>query len=201
MVNAPKTIVIGAQAFEILNFEVSTPGRQEEGARCMWFAVWLTDLLRWPFCEQPIHCLTVLSARQRCVWGSKWAFDSISLHPPAQVRLSRPIPPSDEHLRRSVRQQRLSLWSDWESLGGALQGDVGVCAWAHERLDVFAQGTNNELLHKWYEFNGWSDWESLGGTRIGDPAAVSWVENRIDVVARGTDSAIWHKYWDGVWKP
>ncbi|XYH99301.1 sulfatase-like hydrolase/transferase [Sorangium sp. So ce1128] len=92
----------------------------------------------------------------------------------------------------------LKLESSWESLGGDLNSTPAVCSWASGRLDVFARGQNNELLHKY--FNGtWSDWESLGGELSSAPAAVSWGERRIDVVAHGQSGELLQKYFNGTW--
>ena len=76
-----------------------------------------------------------------------------------------------------------------------------VVAWGPNRLDVFAQGTDFAMWHKWWDGSAWgpsvSDWESLGGILTSEPVAVAWAENRLDVFVRGTDSALWHKWWDG----
>jgi hypothetical protein len=74
-----------------------------------------------------------------------------------------------------------------------------AASWGNGRLDVFALGSSQELLHKWWDpSHGWSGWGSLGGKLSSSPAAVSWGPNRIDVFARGTDDALKHKWWDGV---
>ena len=87
----------------------------------------------------------------------------------------------------------------WESLGGVLTSEPAVSSWAPGRLDVFARGTDNALLHRWYGNNAWSGWESLGGVLASAPAAVSWADGRIDVFARGTDNALKHLWYDGNW--
>ena len=71
-------------------------------------------------------------------------------------------------------------------------------SWGAGRLDVFGQGPDAAVWHKWYE-NGWSSWESLGGIKTSDPAAVSWGPGRIDIFARGQDNALWHRWYDGGW--
>jgi murein DD-endopeptidase MepM/ murein hydrolase activator NlpD len=83
-------------------------------------------------------------------------------------------------------------WVRTETLGGQLTSGPGVASWGPGRLDVFARGSNNSLIHKWYS-NGWWNWESLGGIITSDPAAVSWGVGRIDVFARGGDNALWHR--------
>jgi len=86
----------------------------------------------------------------------------------------------------------------WEGVGNSVQGTPAVASWGPERLDVFARGQNNELLHRWYD-GRWHDWESLGGTLTSPPAAVSWGPGRIDVVARLQDGRLYQRWYDGQW--
>ena len=88
-------------------------------------------------------------------------------------------------------------WSDWEYLGGEFASAPTVASWADNRLDVFVQGTNNHLMHKWWDGHQWSGWEDLGGELTEAPAAVSWGLNRLDCFIRGKDNQLWHKWWDG----
>jgi len=124
-------------------------------------------------------------------------------------RLAHNSMPLDEYLQRQMADQISSVlanfyagstepqaWSSWESLGGTLASGPDVSSWGDRRLDVFARGTDNALVHKWFDSSGWSDWESLGGQMTSDPAAVSWGSRRIDVFARGTDSTLVHRWFD-----
>ena len=88
--------------------------------------------------------------------------------------------------------------SDWESLGGQFASSPSACSLTAGRLDVFVQGADNTLMHKWFD-GGWSAWESLGGVLTSAPSAASWGNSRIDVFARGADNALWHKWFDGSW--
>lgn len=94
-----------------------------------------------------------------------------------------------------------TLMSDFgggvDSLGGVVTAAPAVSSWGNRRLDLFARGTDNALLHKWWDGSTWRGWESLGGVLTSGPAAVSWGPNRIDVFVRGTDDALWHRWWDG----
>jgi murein DD-endopeptidase MepM/ murein hydrolase activator NlpD len=93
-------------------------------------------------------------------------------------------------------------WIRTESLGGAITSGPGVSSWGPGRLDIFARGPDNTLIHKWYNQNTWWNWESLGGVLASDPVAVSWGTGRIDVFVRGADSALWHRWYDnGAWYP
>jgi repeat uncharacterized protein DUF346/ASPM-SPD-2-Hydin domain-containing protein/uncharacterized protein DUF1573 len=90
--------------------------------------------------------------------------------------------------------------SDWVPLGGILTSGPDVSSWAPGRLDVFARGSNNSLIHTWFTGGTWRTWESLGGQLASDPTAVSWSANRLDVFARGTNGSLIHKWYDGaIW--
>ena len=90
-------------------------------------------------------------------------------------------------------------WVRMETLGGQLTSGPGVSSWGVGRLDLFSRGTDNSLIHKWYN-NGWYNWESLGGIITSEPAAVSWGNGRIDVFARGGDNALWHRAYENGWQ-
>jgi hypothetical protein len=40
-------------------------------------------------------------------------------------------------------------WHAAEDLGGSLNGAVSAVSWGPDRIDIFAQGTNGNLWHKW----------------------------------------------------
>jgi hypothetical protein len=96
-------------------------------------------------------------------------------------------------------------WSAFSLVTAPPSGVAGapaVASWGPGRLDVFVQGGNDLLYHRWSTDGGssFSSWESLGappGGLSSSPAAVSWGSNRIDVFARGADNALWHRWWDG----
>jgi hypothetical protein len=88
-------------------------------------------------------------------------------------------------------------WRGWQDLGGTITSAPAVSSWAAHRLDCFAEGTDNQLYHKWWDGSTWHNWQKLGGTFKGDPAAVSWGPNRIDVFVRGTNDHLMHKLWNG----
>ena len=81
-----------------------------------------------------------------------------------------------------------------------------VAAWAANRLDVFAVGTNSALYHKWWNGSAWgpslTGYEAMGGVIQGSPEIVSWGANRLDAFVVGTNSALYHKWWNGsAWGP
>jgi hypothetical protein len=88
-------------------------------------------------------------------------------------------------------------WSTWEWLGGVITSPPDAVAWGPNRLDIFANGTDSALWHRWWNGASWGGWESLGGILTSPPCAVSWGPNRLDVFALGTDCALWHRWWDG----
>jgi hypothetical protein len=99
-------------------------------------------------------------------------------------------------------------WSGWTGLAPPPVGLATppsaptVSSWGPGRLDLFAQGKDNNLWHRWTTDGGssWSAWENLGappGGVVDSPGAVSWGINRVDVFVRGSDNALWHKWWDG----
>ena len=99
-----------------------------------------------------------------------------------------------------------ATWSGWSGpqlspsrgLAGPPSGPA-VASWGAGRLDLFVEGADASLWHRWSTDGGasWSGWESLGGVLVGSPTAVSWGPNRIDVLVRGSDNQLWHKWWDG----
>jgi len=82
-------------------------------------------------------------------------------------------------------------------VGTAAGTAPAISSWGVGRLDVFVQGTDNALWHKWWDNAKWSgpNYEPLGGKLTSSPAAVSWGVGRIDVVMRGTDGAVWQKFY------
>ena len=88
-------------------------------------------------------------------------------------------------------------WGGWESLGGILISPPQVVSWGPDRLDVFAQGTDHALWHRWWDGSSWGGWESLGGVLTSPPSVVSWGPNRLDLFALGQDHGLWHRWWDG----
>jgi hypothetical protein len=44
-------------------------------------------------------------------------------------------------------------WSGWTSLGGGVASDPAAVSWAGGRIDVFARGADNAMVHKCYDGN------------------------------------------------
>jgi hypothetical protein len=91
----------------------------------------------------------------------------------------------------------LAAWRSWEWLGGVLTSPPQAVAWGPNRLDIFAEGSDSALWHRWWDGAQWGGWESLGGVLTSPPNVVSWGPNRLDIFVLGTDSALWHRWWDG----
>jgi hypothetical protein len=88
-------------------------------------------------------------------------------------------------------QSACSAWTVRET------SSISAFAWAPNRLDAFARGTDGAMYHKWWDGSKWDGWESLGGQIMGAPSAVACGDNRFDVFARGTDGAMYHKWLYG----
>ena len=91
------------------------------------------------------------------------------------------------------------LWSHnfapWVSLGQNIQDAPAIASWGNNRLDVFARGLDDSLLHIYWDGFTWSNWENLGGQIYSSPAAVSWGPGRIDVFARGKIGNLIHIWY------
>ena len=90
-------------------------------------------------------------------------------------------------------------WSGWENLGGVLASDPAAVSWGPDRIDVFARGTDNALLHICWNGTTWSEWENLGGILCSGPGVASWGSGRLDVFMRGPSDSLWHKSYSGAW--
>lgn len=104
-------------------------------------------------------------------------------------------------------------FTDWMSLGGPIASDVALARNRDGRLEVFALGTNNAVIHQselidpsnfecfpdmtanpaWHSWQTtWSGWQSLGGTFVGTPAVGQNADGRLEVFARGADNIMYH---------
>ena len=110
----------------------------------------------------------------------------------------------DNHLRQFAPAESLvncthpaAIVGEPERLGGVLKSRPECVSWGQNRIDCFAQGTDNNMHHRWYTGSSWEGWEPLGGQITTPPSCVTRGVNRIDCFARGTDKALWQKQWDG----
>jgi hypothetical protein len=111
-------------------------------------------------------------------------------------------------------------WYGWGPVPGGrkLNSAPTVATWIYQTgdrtyrigLDVFALGTENEMLRSSYSNGVWDlDWSSLGGTFERTPAAASFMSGlfpdqptRIDVVGLGSDNCVYHTIANnGIWQP
>jgi hypothetical protein len=88
-------------------------------------------------------------------------------------------------------------WSSWGSFGEYLTSAPAAVSWGPGRIDVFARGKDNDLMHRPYVFPTWSDWESLGGVLTSAPTASSPHENCLHVFFRGENKDLCHIMGDG----
>ncbi|MGI8882389.1 MAG: hypothetical protein ACR2KJ_18135 [Jatrophihabitans sp.] len=65
-----------------------------------------------------------------------------------------------------------------------------MVSWGGNRLDAFARGPRNQLLH-WYFADGWHAPQDLGGLITSAPTVVSLASGSLDVLARGAHDALY----------
>lgn len=82
-------------------------------------------------------------------------------------------------------------------------GTTTGVSWGGSRVDLFARGQGDDLIHRWTDDGkNWSAWESLGGCIREKPSAASWKSGRLDVFARGCNDTgynIFHRGYEGQW--
>jgi hypothetical protein len=92
-------------------------------------------------------------------------------------------------------------WGSWLRIDGLVTSGVDATSSAAGRVDLFARGPSNELLHNIQQSGTWSGWQSLGGDLTSDPTAISAEAGRIDVFARCAEDALHHwSFSQGVWR-
>jgi hypothetical protein len=151
--------------------------------------------------------------------GVNWGIDNLGAPPGGWVGAPTAASWGVNHLDVFVRGADNHLWHAfwnggpswqyWEDLGGSpMTSDPDVTSWSTApagaplsagRLDVFARGASNELIHKWWDGGVWYAWQYFGGPVGGltsAPGAVSWSHGRIDVYARGPSGSYWHTYYE-----
>lgn len=77
---------------------------------------------------------------------------------------------------------------------------AAAVSWGHNRIDVFAIGDEENMVHIYWDGSQWSKIEDLGGLFHGHtaPTAIARAQNRLDVFAVDSSSGtLAHKYWDG----
>ena len=79
---------------------------------------------------------------------------------------------------------------------GLGQPNVAVGTNADGRLEVFARGPQQQILHAWQggPNGGWSAFADLGGTLEGEPVVANDEDGRLELFAVGTDGAVWHAW-------
>lgn len=66
---------------------------------------------------------------------------------------------------------------------------VGV-SWGDARIDLFARGTGDDLIHKSSDDGtNWSAWVSLGGCIREKPSVASWKQGRLDVFVKNCNTS------------
>ncbi|SDM23045.1 Repeat of unknown function [Geodermatophilus siccatus] len=122
-----------------------------------------------------------------------------------------PGPEADPSLSMHRRTLRAGTWEPrWRQLGGQFVGVPAATSWGGTRIDVFGQGVDGVVHHKWW--NGDEEgpsrfaWEPLGKQEFANPAAVSWAPGRLDLLSvqrgAGGTGTLTHKWWQpDEWRP
>jgi hypothetical protein len=175
-----KTNANAAAGWNNCNILVFTKGRDN----CMWQRHW--DGAKWKEWELLSYTYTFASAPAAIYRGS---INKVNLF----------VKDKDGILRHRSWVHGGPGGVHYYDLGGITSAPA-VTSWGNNRLDVFARGADNKLIHKFYNGSNWSGWNDLGGTLKSSPTAVSCQENRIDVFAVGTDNGVWTRtYRNGSW--
>lgn len=105
----------------------------------------------------------------------------------------------DRSVIYNTRNQVNGQWSGWKSFGGRITGSPAVVCgvdtphnWS--RWDVYAQGGDQAIWHRWDSFDHTSNWENLEGYVAGStgPAAVTNSLRRQDIFYQGAwDRQVW----------
>lgn len=90
-------------------------------------------------------------------------------------------------------------WGEWEPLGGGMASQMTVASFGIGHIDIFGEGNDGAVWHKYYDVSKWSDWHSLGGKVVPNSGmeAVAWGGNRLDLFVKGLDNALYHAWWGG----
>ena len=96
--------------------------------------------------------------------------------------------------------------ANWENLGGVLYSAVSAVTSTfagNDRIDLFALGHSNRVVHKAWVNNAWTTWTAHGQAFSSEPAATRWCADRLEIFGIGsTDKAVWHQSWNGSdWLP
>jgi hypothetical protein len=88
----------------------------------------------------------------------------------------------------------IANWSGWEPLGGQITSDPAVALSCAGRLEVFALGTGNTLMHIWQTVphgGPWSAWASLPGEVLTSaPTAIYDAIGGLEVFASGPNNVL-----------
>ncbi|WP_159009667.1 hypothetical protein [Bradyrhizobium sp. S69] len=82
---------------------------------------------------------------------------------------------------------------NWENLGGNFMSTPAVASTGPDRIDIFALGIDQGMVHKAWNGTAWdTNWEELGGCFASPPMLVAGTAGAYDVFGRGLDYMIYH---------
>jgi glucose/arabinose dehydrogenase len=105
---------------------------------------------------------------------------------------------TDSRILATTQSQPGATWTPFAAItSGTVASAPAAVSWGGSRIDVFARGADNHLLHSWTDGGAWAPWQDLGGAINSAPAVTSSGVNRLDVAARGSGDAVYLKSWNG----
>jgi hypothetical protein len=101
----------------------------------------------------------------------------------------------DDTLYTKLLGDQPYTWSNWQYLGGRVQGNPVVGQNADGRLELFIRGEGGDLQHAWETGQPyrWTSLSALGGVLDSDPAVGRNFDGRLEVFGIGTDQALYHR--------
>jgi hypothetical protein len=125
------------------------------------------------------------------------AADRAYVSPPAGSRVLRYLDGTLQVYQRSASGD-LHRWhygGGWvnESMGDPISSPPTAVQY-NSQLSVFARGSSNTLLHRFWHGTGWSTGENLGGSLVGIPAVTTYSDGSLQAFGRNAGGTLQH-WW------
>ncbi len=167
---------------------------------------WLIATLRAPQFPRPLRSFWIRHYRPKGGWTQWYKGDNTGTirDTPSVIAFDNSIVEYVEVFMRGagnklIQMDRTPNARDWIDLGGQLHSRPSCVSWGVNRIDCFARGPYNHLIHKWFANRRWSGWEDLGGTLVSAPTVASWAPGRLDIFWRSSQGRMHHMWYDGGW--
>jgi len=90
------------------------------------------------------------------------------------------------------KTQNSSGWSTWTLVGGHVVNDpAAACRPGTITLDLYTEGVDASLYHRFWDGTAWNAWENLGGSLTSGPGAASCAAGSAQVFVLGGDGVVW----------